>query len=127
MKAFLCTLLAAVLCVEQAASFWCYTCTDEPSNWNCVKATKCADTDKYCLTTYASGGIGDKKGQRITKKCSPVCPQTNLNLGVAAISTSCCEHSLCNLSGASSVKTSYLVMATGILASLIYSLRTGLW
>ncbi|XP_026517357.1 lymphocyte antigen 6E-like, partial [Terrapene carolina triunguis] len=108
------------------ASFWCYTCNDEPSNWNCLKGTKCADTDKYCLTIYASGGIGDKKGHRITKKCSPVCPQTNLNLGVAAISTSCCENSLCNISGASSVKTSYLVMATGILASLIHVLRTGL-
>ncbi|CAM5115442.1 unnamed protein product, partial [Natator depressus] len=57
MKAFLFTLLAAVLCVERAASFSCYTCSDEPSNWNCIRPTKCADTDKYCLTIYATGGI----------------------------------------------------------------------
>uniref|UniRef100_A0A8C3SXJ0 Snake toxin/toxin-like domain-containing protein n=1 Tax=Chelydra serpentina TaxID=8475 RepID=A0A8C3SXJ0_CHESE len=53
-----------------AASFSCYTCTDEPSNWNCLKPIKCADTDKYCLTTYASGGIGlGEYMQYLSKVC----------------------------------------------------------
>uniref|UniRef100_A0A8C8RFX3 UPAR/Ly6 domain-containing protein n=1 Tax=Pelusios castaneus TaxID=367368 RepID=A0A8C8RFX3_9SAUR len=124
MRTCLTLLLAAVLCTEQARSLKCYTCTEQASNAQCLIPTDCAD--KYCLTTYASGGIGTKGGQRITKKCSPVCPTTNLNMGVAAISTTCCEHSLCNISGASSVKTSSVVMATGILASLTYILRIGL-
>ncbi|XP_067386113.1 lymphocyte antigen 6E-like [Emydura macquarii macquarii] len=126
MKAFLFTLLAAVLCMEQASSLSCFTCTDEPSDWNCLRSKVCAESDKFCLTIYASGGIGNNSGKRITKKCSPVCPKANMDIGLEAISSSCCEHSLCNVSGASSVKTSFVVMATGILASLTYVLRTGL-
>ncbi|XP_067386123.1 lymphocyte antigen 6E-like [Emydura macquarii macquarii] len=126
MKAFLVALLAAVLCTERVYSLKCFTCNDEPSNWNCIKITDCAETDKYCLTTYTKTGLGEKAEHRITKKCSPDCSRSNWNLGIVATSTSCCEHSLCNISGASSVKTSYTVMATGILASLIYVLRTGL-
>uniref|UniRef100_A0A8C4YG95 UPAR/Ly6 domain-containing protein n=1 Tax=Gopherus evgoodei TaxID=1825980 RepID=A0A8C4YG95_9SAUR len=105
------------------SSLKCFTCNDEPSNWNCIKITDCAENDKYCLTTYTKTGLGEKAEYRITKKCSAECPQTNWNVGIAAASTSCCQHSLCNISGASSVKSSYAVMATGILASLIYVLR----
>ncbi|CAM2107105.1 lymphocyte antigen 6E-like [Lepidochelys kempii] len=126
MKALLFALLAAVLCAEQVYSLRCFTCNDEPSNWNCIKITSCAENDKYCLTTYTKTGLGEKAEYRITKACSAECPQTKWNLGIAAMSTSCCQHSLCNISGASSVKTSYTVMAMGILASLIYVLRSGL-
>ncbi|XP_006125998.2 lymphocyte antigen 6E-like [Pelodiscus sinensis] len=126
MKAFLFTLLAVALGMEQVASLSCFTCSEESSNLKCLTPTQCGDSDKYCLTIYATGGIGDNKGQRISKKCSSVCPQTNLNIGIAALSTSCCETFLCNFSGASSVRASYAVMVTGILASLLCVLRTGL-
>uniref|UniRef100_A0A8C8RFY2 Snake toxin/toxin-like domain-containing protein n=1 Tax=Pelusios castaneus TaxID=367368 RepID=A0A8C8RFY2_9SAUR len=57
MRTCLTLLLAAVLCTEQARSLKCYTCTEQASNAQCLIPTDCAD--KYCLTTYASGGIGD--------------------------------------------------------------------
>uniref|UniRef100_A0A8C8RHX5 UPAR/Ly6 domain-containing protein n=1 Tax=Pelusios castaneus TaxID=367368 RepID=A0A8C8RHX5_9SAUR len=118
--------LATVLAIMEVcifSSLRCFTCNDEPSNWNCIKITECAEGEKYCLTSYTKTGLAD---YRITKKCSTECPKMNWNVGIAATSTSCCQHSLCNISGASSVKTSYTVMAMGILASLIYVLRSGL-
>lgn len=70
---------------------------------------------------------GKDTGYRITKKCSADCPETNMNFGVAAISTKCCGTSLCNFSGANSVKISYAVMLLGIVASLVCVIRAGLW
>ncbi|KAM7176219.1 lymphocyte antigen 6E-like [Macrochelys suwanniensis] len=100
MKAVLAVLLAVVLCAEQADSLWCFTCENQHSNWSCLKATKCSKADKHCLTTVGHAGIGMwTAGQRITKKCSPTCPQFNINLGIASYSTTCCESFLCNLSG----------------------------
>lgn len=49
-----------------------------------------------------------------------------MNFGVAAISTKCCGTSLCNFSGANSVKISYAVMLLGIVASLVCVIRAGL-
>lgn len=66
-------------------------------------------------------------GYRITKKCSADCPETNTDFGVVAISTKCCKTSLCNFSGANSVKLSYAVMFLGTVASLICVIRAGLW
>ncbi|PKU34701.1 lymphocyte antigen 6e-like [Limosa lapponica baueri] len=63
-------------------------------------------------------GLGNDRNQRITKKCSAFCPTIDLNIGIAGVATSCCETSLCNISGASSVKTSYTMIALGVLASL---------
>ncbi|KFV88528.1 Lymphocyte antigen 6E, partial [Struthio camelus australis] len=108
-----------------AFSLTCFTCKDASSNIQCLSTTKCSDYEKYCLTTYTSTGLGNDRSQHITKKCSAVCPSINLNIGVAGIATSCCETSLCNISGASSVKTSYTVTAVGILASLVCVLRLG--
>lgn len=70
---------------------------------------------------------GKDMGYRITKKCSVDCPETNVNFGVAAYSTKCCSTSLCNFSGANSIKISYAVMFLGTVASLIYVIRAGLW
>ncbi|XP_074841697.1 lymphocyte antigen 6E-like [Carettochelys insculpta] len=126
MKALLFTLLVAVLCMERAYALKCFTCNNEPSNWNCIKITDCAEDEKYCVTSYTKTGMGEKAKHYITKKCSTVCPQTNLNLGAAATSVSCCQYSLCNISGAGSVKASNRAVAAGILASLFYVLRTGL-
>ncbi|NXE54327.1 LY6E protein, partial [Casuarius casuarius] len=109
-----------------ASSLFCYTCENEHSNWNCLKTYKCDDNEKYCMTTYSSAGLGKDTGYRITKKCSADCPETNLNFGVASISTKCCSTSLCNFSGANSVKISYAVMVLGIVASFICVIRAGL-
>ncbi|NXE54330.1 LY6E protein, partial [Casuarius casuarius] len=104
-------------------SLTCFTCKDATSNMQCLSVTTCSDQEKYCLTTYSSTGLGN---QRITKKCSAFCPSINLNIGVAGVATSCCETSLCNISGASGVKTSYTMIAVAALASLACVLRLGL-
>ncbi|KAJ6650689.1 hypothetical protein lerEdw1_004921, partial [Lerista edwardsae] len=75
----------------------CFTCEKKISNWSCLKATKCSDADKHCLTSVTSWGIGSLVGKRITKKCSPMCPNWNLNLGLTSFTTSCCQSFLCNL------------------------------
>ncbi|NXH22021.1 LY6E protein, partial [Bucco capensis] len=99
-------------------SLMCFTCNDATSNLQCLGSTICSGNEKYCLTTYSTTGFGNDRTQKITKKCSSYCPTIDLNIGVAGVATSCCETSLCNISGASSVKTSYAVLALGVLASL---------
>ncbi|XP_061851885.1 lymphocyte antigen 6E-like [Colius striatus] len=110
--------LVLALCVESAFPLTCFTCKDATSNLHCLSITTCSDHEKYCLTTYSTMGYGSDRNQRITKKCSAFCPTIDLNLGVAGIATNCCETSLCNISGASHVKTSYTLIALGTLASL---------
>ncbi|XP_019409090.1 PREDICTED: lymphocyte antigen 6E-like [Crocodylus porosus] len=126
MKLLLVTLVAAALWAKPADSLVCYVCDNEKSNWSCLKPQSCAKHDEYCVTTHSTVGLGKDKEPRVSKYCSPFCPETNLNIGIASFSASCCNTFLCNFSGASSVKTSYTVMAMGILASLLYVLRTGL-
>ncbi|NXC48821.1 LY6E protein, partial [Penelope pileata] len=106
-------------------SLTCFSCKDASSNLECLSPTKCSDHEKYCLTTYSTTGLGDNRKQHITKKCATFCPTIDLNVGVAGIATSCCETSLCNISGASSVKTSFTMIAVGVLASLACILRLG--
>ncbi|NXL33190.1 LY6E protein, partial [Glaucidium brasilianum] len=108
-------------------SLMCFTCQDASSNIECLKAATCSEHEKYCLTTYSTRGFGkcDNRNQRISKKCSAFCPTIDLNIGIAGVATSCCETSLCNISGASSVKTSYAMIALGLLASLACILRLG--
>ncbi|XP_030409771.1 lymphocyte antigen 6E-like [Gopherus evgoodei] len=125
MKAFLLTLLVAVLCVEQAHSLVCFTCKDASSNWDCLASTTCQSDENYCVTTYFGAGIGGHSGQSISKGCASVCPSGGINIGIAATSVSCCSSFLCNISGATSVKVSYSVLAMAILASFVY-IRAGL-
>ncbi|NXF39897.1 LY6E protein, partial [Nyctibius bracteatus] len=108
-------------------SLTCFICKDATSNMHCLSTTTCSDHEKYCLTTYSTTGLGKCEGrnQRISKKCSSYCPTIDLNIGIAGVATSCCETSLCNISGASSVKTSYAMIALGVLASLTCILRLG--
>ncbi|KFW70679.1 Lymphocyte antigen 6E, partial [Pygoscelis adeliae] len=114
------------LCASFAAfSLTCFTCKDASSNIHCLGTTTCSDHEKYCLTTYSITGLGNDRNQRINKKCSAFCPTIDLNIGIASVATSCCETSLCNISGASSVKTSYSMIALGVLASLTCILRLG--
>ncbi|NWX22542.1 LY6E protein, partial [Aegotheles bennettii] len=109
-------------------SLICFTCKDATSNMHCFGSTTCPNHEKYCLTTYSTTGVGkcSERSQRITKKCSAFCPTIDLNIGVAGIATSCCKTSFCNVSGASSVKTSYTMIALGAVASLACILRLGL-
>ncbi|NWI88052.1 LY6E protein, partial [Pitta sordida] len=109
-----------------ASSLFCYICENEHSNWNCFKTYKCKDHENYCLTTYSTAGLGRNAGYQITKKCSAECPETNVDFGVAAVSTKCCSHSLCNFSGANSIKISYSAMSLGVVASLVCVIRAGL-
>ncbi|NXY38410.1 LY6E protein, partial [Pomatorhinus ruficollis] len=109
-----------------ASSLFCYTCENEHSNWNCMKTYKCNDNEKFCVTTYSTTGTGKDVRQRISKKCSEDCPETNVDFGMAAYSTKCCATSLCNLSGANSVRINYAVILLGMAGSLIYMLRVGL-
>ncbi|XP_053875316.1 lymphocyte antigen 6E-like [Malaclemys terrapin pileata] len=125
MKAFLLTLLVAVLCVEQAHSLVCFTCKDASSNWECLGSTICPSDENYCVTTYLGAGIGGHSKQSISKGCASICPSGGINIGIAAASVSCCSSFLCNISGATSVKVSYSVLAMAILASFVY-IRAGL-
>ncbi|NXI02198.1 LY6E protein, partial [Pachycephala philippinensis] len=116
-------------------SLTCFSCNDATSNIQCLSTTKCSENEKYCLTTYSTTGTGEcgafprlwgqSGAQRITKKCSAFCPSIDLNIGIAGVATSCCETSLCNISGASSVKTSATILTLGVLASLACILRMG--
>uniref|UniRef100_A0A670I9N6 Lymphocyte antigen 6E-like n=1 Tax=Podarcis muralis TaxID=64176 RepID=A0A670I9N6_PODMU len=69
-----------------------------------------------CLCVQRAG----YSSQSITKGCVPVCPQMGVNLGFVATSVSCCSSFLCNINGASSVKTNHLILAAGIAASFFY-------
>ncbi|KAG6921923.1 lymphocyte antigen 6E-like, partial [Chelydra serpentina] len=108
-----------------AHSLVCFTCQDASSNWDCLSSTTCQSDENYCVTTYLGGGIGGHSGQSISKGCAAVCPSVGINIGILAASVSCCSSFLCNISGASSVKVSYSVLAMAILASFIY-IRAGL-
>ncbi|XP_074841698.1 lymphocyte antigen 6E-like [Carettochelys insculpta] len=120
MKAVLLALLAAALCGGPAYALWCFACSDSSSNWGCLRPTVCPDDANYCVTTYLGAGIGARSGQSISKGCASVCPNAGINLGILAASVSCCNSFLCNISGASSVKVSYSVLAMAVLASLVY-------
>nr|XP_004656434.1 lymphocyte antigen 6E [Jaculus jaculus]XP_044999941.1 lymphocyte antigen 6E [Jaculus jaculus]XP_044999942.1 lymphocyte antigen 6E [Jaculus jaculus] len=126
MRVFLPVLLA-VLSVEQAHSLMCFSCTDQKSNWYCLKPTVCADTDNYCVTLSAAAGIGNiNLGYTLNKGCSPVCPGPSINLGVAAVGTKCCESFLCNFSTAGhGLRASAPLLGLGLLLSLLTLLRLG--
>ncbi|XP_019383788.1 PREDICTED: lymphocyte antigen 6E-like [Gavialis gangeticus] len=125
MKTFLFALLAAVLCVEPAHLLVCFSCKDASSNWACLTPVTCSEGEDHCVTTYFSTSVGSHSGQTISKGCASICPNAGINIGLAAASVTCCDSFLCNISGASSVKASYTVMAMGILASIICILRVG--
>ncbi|KAJ7338205.1 hypothetical protein JRQ81_010891 [Phrynocephalus forsythii] len=126
MKTLCIALFVGIVCIGKANSLWCYRCEDEPSNWNCMKMVKCAETDKFCTTTINSSGKDKNISYRLSKKCVPTCTENFIDTGLGSISTKCCENSLCNFSGANSVKMSTAVMAVGTLASLFYIFRSGL-
>ncbi|KAM4603138.1 lymphocyte antigen 6E-like [Discoglossus pictus] len=122
MEALKVVLLVTALCIGTAYSLSCYTCTGEISNANCMTATNCTvGMDSYCMTSVASASVVGVSAGSITKECTAFCSPTNIGfLGVSS-SVSCCSTNLCNVSGASSVKTSYamLVLSVGLLLALV--------
>ncbi|XP_013800361.1 lymphocyte antigen 6E-like [Apteryx mantelli] len=127
MKTTLATLLAAVLCVEQAYAFMCYVCQEQESNKNCLTISMCTKEDKYCVTVRNNVGTKPNKPKYVfSKMCSPTCPATSQQQNQTYQKVSCCEKPLCNVNGVSSKQNSYGVMSLGILASITYICTYGL-
>ncbi|KAM7123897.1 lymphocyte antigen 6E-like [Ciconia boyciana] len=127
MKITLVTLLAAVLCVEQAYPFMCYVCQDQKSNKNCLTISMCTKEDKYCVTVRNNVGTKPNKPKYvISKMCSPTCPATSQQQNQTYQRVSCCQKPLCNVNGVSSKQNSYGVMSLGVLASITYIFARGL-
>ncbi|XP_009880553.1 PREDICTED: lymphocyte antigen 6E-like [Charadrius vociferus] len=127
MKTTLVTLLAAVLCVEQAYPFMCYVCQEQESNKNCLTISICAEKDKYCVTVRNNIGTKPNKPKYvISKMCSPTCPATSQQQNQTSRSVSCCEKPLCNVNGVSSKQSRYGVMSLGVLTAIAYIFACGL-
>ncbi|XP_063156360.1 lymphocyte antigen 6E-like [Candoia aspera] len=127
MKTLLIAFLAAVICTEKVHSLSCYSCENEPSNWNCMSMKKCAESDNYCTTikTINKGRNGGSDDYRISKRCAPTCNENFMDTGSSSVATKCCQFSFCNISGATSVKISNMVLVLGILASFLYVFQSG--
>ncbi|XP_072266639.1 lymphocyte antigen 6E-like [Pyxicephalus adspersus] len=104
-----------------ASSLQCYTCTSQSSNTNCMVPTNCSASDTSCMTSVVAGGIGGFTMSTITKTCEAICKESGLNAGIVSSKVSCCSTNLCNTSGASSIKSTYiiLVVALGFLVTLL--------
>ncbi|XP_062424435.1 lymphocyte antigen 6E-like [Rhea pennata] len=125
MRTTLATLLAAVLCVEQAYAFMCYVCQEQESNKNCLTISMCTKEDKYCVTVR--NNIGTKPNKLVySKMCSPTCPATSQQQNQTYQKVSCCEKPLCNVNGVSNKQNSYGVMTLGVLASITCIFTSGL-
>ncbi|KAM6454997.1 lymphocyte antigen 6E-like [Liasis olivaceus] len=120
MKPLFAALLAGLLCLQTVSSLTCFVCDKAESNWGCLNTKTCDENDKYCITKYFGGHIGERQKQSISKDCSPMCPEGGIDLGLVAFSVKCCDSSLCNTSGAISVKSSSLLLVVGTLASFFY-------
>ncbi|XP_032078234.1 lymphocyte antigen 6E-like [Thamnophis elegans] len=122
MKTLLVTFLLAVVCTEKVYSLACYYCENEPSNWNCMTMKKCSERDKYCTTikTVRQGRHGEADDYSISKRCVPTCDENYIDSGSSSVATKCCTSSLCNISGAASVKLNNMVLVLGILGSFFY-------
>uniref|UniRef100_A0ABI7VU04 UPAR/Ly6 domain-containing protein n=1 Tax=Felis catus TaxID=9685 RepID=A0ABI7VU04_FELCA len=107
-------------------SLVCFSCTNQNSNFYCLKPTICSDSDNYCVTVSASAGIGNLVdfGHTLNKGCSPICPSPSINLGVASVGTYCCQSFLCNISTAGGgLRASAAVLGLGLLLSLLSALQ----
>ncbi|XP_006031129.1 lymphocyte antigen 6E-like [Alligator sinensis] len=127
MKTFLVVLLAAILCIERASSLMCYTCDSERYRKNCLSTiTTCNDNDRYCVILRKNIGTYRKRPKYITTKmCSQECPEMSTKQNRTSTRVFCCDKPLCNASGDSSTRNSYVMLSLGTLASFIYILRSG--
>ncbi|XP_040208081.1 lymphocyte antigen 6E-like [Rana temporaria] len=109
MAAYTSLLVLMVLCIASAVSLKCYTCLLEPSNANCTTVATCDENKSFCLTTIA----GLAGNNLISKTCNANCQESSFNFLITAKS-SCCSTDLCNISGASSIKSKYNVIAVAL-------------
>ncbi|XP_044309286.1 lymphocyte antigen 6E-like [Varanus komodoensis] len=119
MKSAFVVLVAALLCAERVSSLACFSCENAESNLECLSIKSCDSKDKYCITKYFGGGMGENHKQSISKGCSQICPQAGVDLGIMAFSVKCCESTLCNTSGAISVRGSHVMLLVATVASLL--------
>ncbi|XP_049628926.1 lymphocyte antigen 6E [Suncus etruscus] len=123
MKAALALLLVALLATEPARALMCFSCSNQKSNWFCLKPTICSSEDNYCVTSTASLGIGENKAYELNKGCSPMCAGVGVDLGLMSVGTRCCESFLCNFSAADGgLRVSTPVLCLGVLFSLLQAL-----
>ncbi|XP_030075609.1 lymphocyte antigen 6E [Microcaecilia unicolor] len=117
MRTFLLPLLAAALCLHTAHALKCYTCVGAEKNSDCLKESTCTVLDKYCMTM-----VGTASGKTtIIKQCLPLCePGKGESHGLSG-TMSCCQSDLCNVSGAMSVRISFLtlVFSVGFVGTLL--------
>uniref|UniRef100_A0A452IAF4 Snake toxin/toxin-like domain-containing protein n=1 Tax=Gopherus agassizii TaxID=38772 RepID=A0A452IAF4_9SAUR len=98
------------------------------SNKYCMKISMCAKEDNYCVTIKDVVGAGMFWNHPSLQciMCSPECPKMIMKQGKTAAKVFCCDKLLCNVNGASSMKTSSSMISMGILANFIYIFRSGL-
>nr|XP_014430476.1 prostate stem cell antigen-like [Pelodiscus sinensis] len=124
MKAFLITLLAAILCTQPGGSLKCYTCKTQLSNSNCQTSVECANGTTACKTDVINV-VG--LFSIINKECAATCEQRFQDFTVGKQNVSCCTTNGCNVNGAGSVAGSYPTLAAGLAASVVcVLLRNGL-
>ncbi|XP_068091114.1 lymphocyte antigen 6E-like [Hyperolius riggenbachi] len=118
-------LILIALCVGSALSLRCYTCKSQKTNTNCMTATNCSSSSSSCMTSVVGGGLGSLSGATIDKSCTDTCTETGMNIVIFNSGVSCCYTDLCNVSGASSVKSTYTILA-GVLGLLGVLLKENL-
>ncbi|XP_078542782.1 lymphocyte antigen 6E-like [Lissotriton helveticus] len=107
MKVLLVSLLAAALCAGIVHSLQCYTCTGASKNSDCQTVSNCTSTDTSCQTAVIKYLVAIS----ITKSCSSSCTASDVSVLGVGYTTTCCKDSLCNISGATSMKMSYLLLS----------------
>ncbi|XP_063306299.1 lymphocyte antigen 6E-like [Pelobates fuscus] len=113
--------LLTALCTGTGFALQCYTCEDQASNTNCMNATNCPAASTYCQTSVVTGGIGSLPAPTIYKSCESECKAGGFDILIVSGTMSCCSTDLCNKSGATSVKSSYAILALclGLFLTLI--------
>ncbi|XP_040979115.1 lymphocyte antigen 6E-like [Aquila chrysaetos chrysaetos] len=111
MRALLMACLAAVFCVDFANSLTCYTCSNQISNSECLKASPCAKNDTACMTTVVKIGAGTQQQKLISKTCVSNCVKFQDFY-------ECCSQDNCNHNEASGMRPPVEVLGAAVLVSV---------
>ncbi|XP_073532946.1 lymphocyte antigen 6E-like [Phyllobates terribilis] len=116
-------LVVIALCVAAVYSLNCYTCSLQTSNNNCKTSTTCGSGAAYCQTIVGSASSGGISTTVISKTCETTCTAGSYSVSGATATTSCCSTDLCNVSGGTSIKSSYvaIILALGSLLTILKS------
>ncbi|KAM9095133.1 lymphocyte antigen 6E [Sarcophilus harrisii] len=119
MKVFMLVLLSMLMVGERAHALVCFTCIKKKSFLGCMKFTFCSVDDKYCISQTSSLN-SDHKQRRLSKYCSPVCPNDSHIPGVTVVNIRCCNKSLCNVSSNDGGhQASSLMLGLSVLCTLL--------